>query len=46
MLKTKDFRLNLNSVDVDKVEALINYPSHLFRFSLVLKQSPAMSDTN
>ena len=46
MLKTKDFRLYLNSVDVDKVEALINYPSHLFRFCLVLKQSPAMSDTN
>ena len=46
MLKTEDLCLDLNSVDIDKVETLVDYPSYLLSFCFILKQSSAMSDTD
>ena len=46
MLKTKDLCLDLNSVDVDKVETLVNYSCDLLCLGFILKQSSTVSDTD
>ena len=46
MLKTKDFSLDLYSVDVDEIEALVYYSCDFLSLGFILKQSSTVSDTD
>ena len=46
VLKTKDLCLDLNSVDINKVETLVNYSCDFLCLGFILKQSSAVSDAN